>query len=156
AKLLDLGADASLGIETRPEVRLLTPEYAAPEQLRGEPPSTATDVYALGVLLFELVTGSKPFPAAGRTVSSLEQAILDTQPAAPSSVAPSPADPRRLRGDLDRIVLMALKKEPERRYVSAAQFGEDVERYLDGRPIVARPDSVRYRFTKFVRRNRLL
>jgi serine/threonine-protein kinase len=154
AKLLDLSTDASLGLATTPEVRLLTPEYAAPEQLRGEPPTTATDIYALGVLLFEMLTGARPFPAAGRTVSALEQAILESPPPAPSSVAPTTAVARQLRGDLDRIVLMALKKEPERRYVSAAQLGDDVERYLAGRPVSARPDSVRYRFGKFVRRNR--
>jgi len=156
AKLLDLSADASLGMMTTPEVRLLTPEYAAPEQIRGEPPTTAADIYSLGVLLFEMLTGVKPFPVAGRTMMALEQAILESPPPWPSSVAANADDARRLRGDLDRIVLMALKKEPERRYVSAAQMGEDVERYLAGRPVLARPDSVRYRLGKFVRRNRAL
>src|SRR5262245_27440904 len=121
AKLLDVDADASLGVATMPEVRLLTPEYAAPEQLRGEPVSTATDVYSLGVLLFEMLTGAKPFPNTGRSVSALERTVLDTPAPAPSSVVQSRADARRLQGDLDRIVLMALRKEPERRYVSADQ-----------------------------------
>ena len=155
AKLLDLGADASLGPLTTPDTRLLTPEYAAPEQLRGETVGTATDVYALGVLLFEMLTGVKPFPATGRTITELERVILQTPAPAPSTVA-ARADARKIRGDLDRIVLMALRKEPERRYVSAGQLGEDVERYLAGRPVVARPDSARYRFSKFVRRNRAL
>ena len=153
AKLLDLDEDASLATATTPDVRLLTPEYAAPEQIRGEAPSTATDVYALGVLLFEMLTGVKPFAAAGRTVAALERAILETAPPAPSGVADAIIPVRRLRGDLDRIVLMALRKEPERRYVSAGQFGDDIERYLAGRPVVARRDSVGYRFRKFVRRN---
>jgi len=155
AKLLDLQSDASLAMTTSPDVRFLTPEYAAPEQIRGEAPSTATDVYALGVLLFEVLTGCKPFPATGRTVAALERAILETAPPMPSSVADGPSA-RGLRGDLDRIVLMALRKESERRYLSAGQFGDDIERFLAGRPVVARPDSVSYRVHKFVTRNRAL
>src|SRR5262245_11843401 len=156
AKLLDADADASLGLETTPETRLLTPEYAAPEQIRGEAPGTATDVYALGVLLFEMLTGARPFTAAGRSPTTLEHAILELPPPAPSSVSDGPVGARRLRGDLDRVILMALRKEPERRYVSAGQLGDDIERYLSGRPILARPDSVGYRVRKFVGRNRTL
>jgi eukaryotic-like serine/threonine-protein kinase len=155
AKLLDLH-DASLGAATAPDVRLFTPEYAAPEQFRGEAPTTATDVHALGVLLFEMLTGTRPFsnPIGGR--SHIESAVLETPAPAPSSVVASRADARRLRGDLDRIVLMALRKEPGRRYASAGQFGEDVERYLAGRPVMAWPDSAGYRLGKFVRRNQAL
>ena len=156
AKLLDLSADTSLAVDTTPEVRLFTPEYAAPEQLRGEPAGAATDVYALGVLLFELLTGQKPFPAAGRGTVALERAILEIPAPAPSAVIGTRAAARAMRGDLDRIVLMALRKEPERRYASAAQLGEDVERYLSGHAVRARPDSVRYRAGKFVARNRAL
>ena len=156
AKLLDVHDDASLGAATAPDVRLFTPEYAAPEQVRGEPPTTATDVHALGVLLFEMLTGARPFATAGGSLSHVEGAVLDTPAPAPSSVVEARADARRLRGDLDRIVLMALRKEPARRYVSAGQFGEDVERYLSGQPVMAWPDSVRYRFGKFVKRNRAL
>jgi serine/threonine-protein kinase len=156
AKLLDMDGTPSLAVQTTPDVRLLTPEYAAPEQLRGELPSTATDVYALGVLLFELLTGQKPFAAAGRTAAALEREILETPAPAPSSVVAARAAARSLRGDLDRIVLMALRKEPDRRYVSAAQLGEDVERWLAGRPVLARPDSVGYRVGRFVARNRAL
>jgi tetratricopeptide (TPR) repeat protein len=103
-----------------------------------------------------LLTGVKPFPVAGRTVAVLERAVLDTPAPAPSSVVKRVTLARQLRGDLDRIVLMALRKEPERRYVSAGQFGEDIERYLTRRPVMARPDSVGYRLSKFIRRNRAL
>jgi serine/threonine-protein kinase len=154
AKLLDLDEAPSLALETTPGLRLLTPEYAAPEQLKGEAPSTATDVYALGVLLFELLTGQRPFARSGQTAAAIEHAILETPPPAPSAVVASPAFARRLRGDLDTIILMALRKEPDRRYVSAAQMAEDVERYLAGRPVSARPDSVGYRLTRFIARNR--
>jgi len=155
AKLLDLGDDASLGAATAPDVRLFTPEYAAPEQFRGESPTTATDVYALGVLLFEMLTGVRPFSPTGG-VLQIERAVLDTPAPAPSSVVESRADARRLRGDLDRIVLMALRKEAGRRYVSAGQFGEDIERYLAGQPVTAWPDSMSYRVGKFIKRNRAL
>ena len=102
---------------TTPDVRLLTPEYAAPEQIRGEPPTTATDVYALGVLLFEMLTGRKPFPAIGRAGAAVgARDSRDRSAPAPSSVADGRERTRDLRGDLDRIVLMALGKEPERRY----------------------------------------
>jgi eukaryotic-like serine/threonine-protein kinase len=156
AKLLDADDDASLGLATSPEGRLLTPEYAAPEQIRGEAPGTATDVYALGVLLFEMLTGARPFTAASQSATALEHAILESPPPPPSSVSDARVGARRLRGDLDRIVLMSLRKEPERRYVSAGQLGDDVERYLSGRPILARPESVGYRFRKFIGRNRTL
>ena len=156
AKLLDPEGDSSLAVETTPDLRLLTPEYAAPEQLRGEAPGTATDVYALGVLLFELLTGARPFPAAGRTRSELERAILEAPAPAPSSATGTTGLNRKLGGDLDRIVLMALRKEPDRRYLSAAQLGEDIERFLAGRPVIARPDSAGYRVARFVARNRAL
>ena len=97
AKLLDLHDDLSLGAATALDVRLFTPEYAAPEQFRGEPPTTATDVHALGVLLFEMLTGLRPFRTSGGVVSQIERAILDTPAPAPSSVVQSRADARRLR-----------------------------------------------------------
>lgn len=153
AKLMS-GGDRTTGAETRSELRLLTPEHAAPEQLRGQAVSTASDVYSLGVLLYELLTGTKPHRAQGRSLADLERAIAETEPIAPSQVTPARAWARRVRGDLDRIVLMALRKEPTRRYASVGQFADDIERFLKGLPVSAERDSLGYRARKFVRRNR--
>jgi serine/threonine-protein kinase len=155
AKLLDDRHADSLAVATRPETRILTPEHAAPEQLRGEPVSTATDVYALGVLLCELLTGRRPFRGGGKTPIELEQAILRDDPPTASTLAPS-SRARELRGDLDRIVAMALRKEPDRRYASANQLSEDVGRFLAGEPVLAERDTLRYRAVKFIGRNRTL
>ncbi|MBK9976960.1 MAG: serine/threonine protein kinase [Gemmatimonadetes bacterium] len=157
AKLLDDDASPS-GSErrTRTNVRLLTPEHAAPEQLADEGVTTATDVYALGILLFELLTGRRPWQRGVQQGRSLEQEILHGTPPSPSAVVGDRAVARQLRGDLDRIVLMALRREPERRYQSAGQFGEDVQRYLDGMAVMAQPDRVGYRVRKFLGRNRSL
>jgi serine/threonine-protein kinase len=153
AKLLDAWPDDSLALTTRPDLRLLTPGHAAPEQLRGEPVGVATDVYGLGVLLFELLTGRRPFPPAGRTPAELERAVLHDPAPPPSAVAPR-ATARALAGDVDRIVLAALRKEPARRYATVAQLAEDLERYLAGRPVRAQRDTLGYRARKFVGRNR--
>ncbi|HXI21976.1 MAG TPA: serine/threonine-protein kinase, partial [Gemmatimonadales bacterium] len=154
AKLQDPEVSGSLAVETRPEVRVLTPDHAAPEQLRGEPAGTATDVYGLGVLLFELLAGRPPFTTAHRSAAELERAILEQPAPAPSTLAPPPLDRRRIRGDLDRIVQVALRKEPDRRYTSAGQLAEDVERFLAGLPVRAQADTLGYRARKFVSRNR--
>ena len=154
AKLLDHGNDGAPLLTTRPESRVFTPEHAAPEQLRGEPAGTGTDVYGLGVLLFELLAGRRPFPSAGLTTSQAERVILEEEAPLPSAVAIRREDARKLRGDLDRIVLMALRKEPERRYASAGQLAEDVERHLRGLPVRAERDTVGYRSRKFIARNR--
>jgi serine/threonine-protein kinase len=155
AKLLDPGADEGLQPATRPETRLLTPEHAAPEQLRGEPVSTATDVYALGVLLYSLLCGRRPFPTRGRQLSELEASILEDNPAPPSAMLTDPAERRTVTRDLDRIALMALRKEPDRRYASAGDFAEDLDRYLAGKPVSAERDTWAYRAGKFISRNRL-
>jgi serine/threonine-protein kinase len=157
-KLLDFGIGKVLsptgdgGAETRSDVRLLTPEYASPEQVRGERVTTATDVHGLGVLLFRLLTGRAPFLTDGRSREELERAICTEEPPRPSRLAEG-SSARRLAGDLDIIVLKALRKEPARRYASASALAEDLQRYLDGRPVAARPDTFRYRAAKFVRRN---
>jgi eukaryotic-like serine/threonine-protein kinase len=162
-KLLDFGIAKVLqttGEEaSRTITRVFTPDYAAPEQIRGEAITTATDVYALGVILYELLTGTRPYRLAGRDIT-LEQAIATIEPELPSialaRVAGNSAQRRKqLRGDLDRIVLTALAKEPEQRYSSAEALSADLRAWLDGRPIVARGDSAWYRMRKFMRRNRV-
>ena len=149
---------------TAPDRRVMTPEYAAPEQVRGEPATTATDVYGLGVLLYELLTGARPHSPEARTRRAVEDAVLHQAPAAPSAAASGEAaaaratEParlrRRLRGDLDRIVLRALRKEPERRYEGASALAADLGRHRAGLPVEARPESAAYRAGKFVRRHR--
>jgi eukaryotic-like serine/threonine-protein kinase len=145
---------------------VMTPEYAAPEQVRGEPITPATDVYALGILLFELLTGTRPYRIEGRSPSAIEAAICRTPPTRPSSAIREPGErggraraqaraARLLRGDLDTIVLKALRKESERRYASASEFAEDLRRHAHGLPVSARPDTPGYRAWKFVGRHRV-
>ncbi len=158
AKLLD--SDLSLQDRTRTADRLMTPEYASPEQFRGEPVTTGTDVYALGVLLYELLTGERLFRL--KTASPLEaaQIVCEREPVAPSHVpvaedaAPTPFARGMLRGDLDNIVLMAVRKQPSRRYVSVAALAADVRSYLRGYPVAARGDRWTYRAGRFVQRHR--
>ncbi len=160
-KLLDFGIAKAVDgtapdptLLTRTGERLLTPRYAAPEQLRGEDVTTATDVHALGVLLYESLTGRSPFDEGGRSPREVEDAILARTPSRPS--ARLTGSWGSSRGDLDVVVMRALAKEPERRYPDAGALAADLERLLDGRPVLAQPDTVAYRVTSFVRRNRLL
>src|SRR6185503_17719280 len=122
--------------------------YASPEQIRGETVTTATDVYSLGVVLYELLTGRRPFVVPGNSWAVLERTICNTEPEAPAAIAPE------LRGDLDNILRKALRKDPVRRYASADQFAEDLRRHLAGLPVIARKDTIFYRAGKFLRRNR--
>ena len=154
AKLLDPGNDPGL-TSTSAAMGPFTPEYASPEQIRGLAITTAADVYALGAILFELLTGSRAQPMATHTPSEIERVVCQTDTPRPSAMARAAGAPHRLDGDLDNIVLMAMRKEPERRYGSANRLAEDIVRYLDGQPILARQDSVVYRAHKFVRRNAL-
>ena len=191
AKLLDPGVGAGNEV-TATELRALTPRYASPEQVAGSTLTTASDVYSLGVLLYELLTGRAPYEIRTRSQEELLRVVCGQEPERPSAVArrhaspgplaappapsfpPAPADPaaptigaargpdaagpvppRELEGDLDWIVLQALRKEPERRYASARDLAEDIRRHLGFRPVLARPDTVGYRTGKFVRRHRV-
>jgi len=163
-KLLDFGIAKLLAEEsgtgeatalTRDGGRALTPEYAAPEQVTGGTVTTATDVYALGVLLYVLLTGKHPAAASLRSPADLLRSIVETEPQRPSEAAPSDLVRRQLRGDLDTIVAKTLKKDSAERYASVTALAYDVRRYLGHRPIAARPDTPAYRIRKFVRRNRV-
>ncbi len=172
AKLLDLVPLA--GDETI-EIVGMTPDYSSPEQVRGESVTRSTDIYSLGVVLFKLLTRHLPYEFPARTMERIVGVISTQEPQSPSSVilsgrldTPNPGDGGRddsqhrrqlssqLRGDLDNIVLMALRKDPERRYGSVRDFREDIQRHLQGQPVVARRDSWSYRTSKFLKRNRRL
>jgi serine/threonine-protein kinase len=186
-KLLDFGIAKLLAddeiqsrAETKPNIRLMTPEYASPEQVRGDQVTTASDVYSLGVLLYELLSGHRPYRFKSYTPLEVEQAVCSQEPERPSTAVgrdqevATESGPvkvtaeivsgkrgtttdklrRRLRGDLDNIVLMAMRKEPDRRYASAEQLSEDIRRHLEGLPVLARPSTLGYRTQKFLLRYR--
>jgi tetratricopeptide (TPR) repeat protein/tRNA A-37 threonylcarbamoyl transferase component Bud32 len=167
-KLLDFGIakllthDAAPGSATRTEtaLRLLTPDYASPEQALGQTITTAADVYSLGVVLYELITERRLRQFKTLAPAEIERAICETSPPKPSDAVSRETFSagkwqKHLAGDLDNIVLMAMRKEPERRYQSVEQFSEDLRRYLDGLPVNARADTFKYRAGKFVRRHKL-
>ncbi|HEX3915664.1 MAG TPA: protein kinase [Steroidobacteraceae bacterium] len=167
ATLLDNGEIAGQTPLTTVYGHALTPIYASPELIRGEPVTAKSDIYSLGVVLFELLTGDRPYRLnAGASRAILEHAIAAAEVRKPSTqVIPQAWSlrgatheqlTRQLRGDIDRIVLKALEKEPSSRYAGAAAMADDVQRYLDGKPITARPPRLAYRFGKFLRRNRLV
>lgn len=156
AKLLKPSDIAQTIALTGPAERLMTIEYASPEQVRGAPVTTATDVYALGIVLYELLASASPFDVRKLDFLEAQRAICETAPPPPSRIAPNPAQARRLKGDLDSIVLMALRKEPAGRYSSVEQFSEDLRHYLEGFPVLAGKGTKRYRALKFLRRHRLV
>lgn len=175
AKILDPGYLDGSFETTLALLRILTPGYASPEQVRGETITTASDVYSLGVILFELLTGRSPYGNRKLTPNEISSAVCELDPDKPSNVishaltgnaGPSPGEivelrgasakklRKRLRGDLDNIVLMALRKEPQRRYASVEEFAADIRRHLDCLPVFARKDTARYRLSKFAVRHK--
>jgi hypothetical protein len=155
-KLLDFGIAKILAeddpdraaTQTLTGFMMMTPDYASPEQVRGEPVSTATDVYSLGAILYELLSGHRPHGLSSYDAAELVERICNTD-----TVAPSKRGKPALRGDLDTIILKAMQKDPARRYGSADQLSEDLRRYLTGLPVLARPDTLRYRMAKYARRH---
>ncbi|MCD9185933.1 MAG: serine/threonine-protein kinase [Pyrinomonadaceae bacterium] len=201
-KLLDFGISKLLTNETNEtgtatSLGMMTPNYASPEQFRGETVSTATDIYSLGVILFELLTGNLPYEIRSKRFEEAARIVAETEPRKPSSIIQDSKfkiqdsssengyrfqtedsnatddklktknqnqntnpkskiwNPKFLRGDLDNIILKALRKEPERRYSSVEQFSEDIRRHQIGFPVTARPDTFSYRASKFFQRNRI-
>jgi eukaryotic-like serine/threonine-protein kinase len=184
-KLLDFGVSKMLSpetdtLETAPADRHLTPEYASPEQLRGDKVTTASDIYSLGVILYELLTDERPFKLANKNFAEIVREVTETEPTAPSRVSkkevekrrkgegeivgnqtnlapspPHPVAPSFLSEDLDNITLMALRKEPESRYQSAQALADDIRAYLDDLPISASTGNFNYYAGKFIKRNKL-
>ena len=177
SKLLDFGIAKLLNTElteqtipmTAAAMRPMTPDYASPEQVRGQQITTASDIYSLGVLLYELLTGQRPYHLKSTSPQEIERIICEQEPERPSDLIEEAGltieakkkraqsdflNPKLLRGDLDNIVLKAMRKEPGRRYTSAEQFSEDLRRHLEGLPVIARKDTFKYRAGKFVKRHK--
>jgi serine/threonine protein kinase len=181
-KLLDFGIGKILTPDTETaeagtatQLGMMTPAYASPEQARGERIGTASDIYSLGVVLYELLTGEKPYKFSAVSQLEIERAICESEPVRPSSVIRRPLQSEQnessksnkqrttyngrltksLKGDLDNIILKCLRKEPSARYASVQEFSEDIRRHLEGLPVTARPHTLAYRAAKFVRRNRI-
>ena len=179
ARILESGDNAHQPEQTISLLRLLTPEYASPEQFKGEPITTASDIYSLGVVLYELLTGRTPYNVPTHTPHEVSRAVCESEPEKPSTAVrrmQSPGDGKRKRiddstlnaaregsheklskrliGDLDNIILMALRKEPQRRYASVEQFAQDIRRHLEHLPVIARKDTAAYRASKFITRHK--
>jgi eukaryotic-like serine/threonine-protein kinase len=164
AKLMRSDRPTEAATITGPEQRMMTPDYASPEQFRGQTISTSSDIYSLGAVLYELVTGQRPHQWNPDSLAAMEKAICEVEPEKPSLAVSRGSEEvphlrrqrqRQLSGDLDNIVLTALRKEPQRRYPSVSELSEDIRRHMEGLPVTAREDRFTYRLGKFVRRNKL-
>jgi serine/threonine protein kinase/tetratricopeptide (TPR) repeat protein len=168
AKIMDAEQEAAGADRTLTMMRIMTPDFASPEQVRGDPITTASDVYSLGVILYVLLTGRRPYRVSSTAPHEIIKAICDTDPEKPSKIdshskenkriEPDPKGDklrRALSGDLDNIVLKALRKEPQRRYATVEQFSEDVRHHLEYLPVAARADTAGYRASRFVLRHRI-
>lgn len=156
AKLIDANSNADAPL-TQFADTALTPEYASPEQVRGGQISTASDIYSLGVVTYELLSGARPYKHTNESDAlSLAQAIVNIEPTRPSDAAVNRTLQHQLKGDLDTILLKVLKKDPQERYATMAEFADDLERYISGEPVRARPDAFWYRTRKLIGRNKLL
>ncbi len=157
-KLLDFGIAKVLDVEsgdgTATQFGMMTPQYASPEQVRGEKVSTLTDVYSLGLILYELLTGGRPYETEGKNYAEILDTVTQSVPVPPSQIRGARPDFTSGLGDLDNIVMKALQKEQDRRYSSVEQFSEDLRRFLAGLPVIARADTVSYRLRRFLGRNR--
>ncbi len=161
-KLLDFGLAKMLSDnlsneadQTQTAFRALTPAYASPEQLKNETITTASDIYSLGIVLYELLTSERPFQFEGKSLDEIIKTVTSIDPPVPSINPKSKIRNPKLKGDLDNIALTALRKEPERRYKSVEAFANDIERYLNGLPVSARPNTFKYRASKYVKRHRI-
>jgi eukaryotic-like serine/threonine-protein kinase len=181
-KLLDFGIskvlsdDTGYKTQTVTQLGMMTPKYASPEQISGEMVSTSSDIYSLGLILYELLTGVSAYDFPNNRPDEMAKIICEVEPVRPSSVVSGEwsvvsktvgnvgfttnpkskiTNPKSLKGDLDNIILKSLNKLPARRYASVEQFANDIERHLDGLPVIARPDTFSYRLEKFVKRNKI-
>src|SRR5262245_44441661 len=148
AKFLNPGTYADDLPPTDTIMRAMTPEYASPEQFKGDPITTSSDIYSLGVILYQLLSGARPYTFTGKSPAEVYNAVCQDEPARPSTAV------TELHGDLDNIIMMALRKEPQKRYASAEALSSDIRRFLSGHPVLASKGTRRYRAGKYIRRHK--
>jgi len=156
AKILDQKMSPEMPVQTGENLHMLSIQYAAPEQVNLGKITTATDLYALGLLLYEMITGRPPFDLKGKNLKEAEKVICNETPEKPSTLIQNPSHSKKIKGDLDAIILKALRKEPEQRYATVNQFLKEIDRYKMHLPVYARKGSSLYQLAKFIRRNRAI